>query len=231
MSSQAAHGRVAARHGLLLATVVALIGALFMGLAAEAEAKKKPKGAEAERDDPQHLPRRRPRAERSRRRRQRRPSTPAARSPTRSTPQTSRSRPGAGRGDPDKEARPRRPPGGRAVAERPPRQRRIGHRQPERDRRSSTTSSQLLLAELNKTGQQLRGRSWSQQEFDFEFPRQRRRHPAPGSRGADHNGRLTMRDVILRTGRREGRRSRTPTAGTFATLLRVVASAAATEST
>ena len=43
MSSQAVHGRVASRHGLLLATVVALIGALFMGLAAEAEAKKKPK--------------------------------------------------------------------------------------------------------------------------------------------------------------------------------------------
>ena len=43
MSTAVANGRPVHRHGLLLATVVALVAALFMGLAADADAAKKKK--------------------------------------------------------------------------------------------------------------------------------------------------------------------------------------------
>ena len=55
---------------------------------------------------------------------------------------------------------------------------------------------QLLLDELNRSKQRYRV-AVVEQEFDFEAPADYDGNPSTGPLGADKNGRLTMRDVIL----------------------------------
>ena len=55
---------------------------------------------------------------------------------------------------------------------------------------------QLLLDELNKKAPRYRV-AITEPEFDFEAPADYDGNPATGTAGADKNGRLTMRDVIL----------------------------------
>lgn len=78
---------------------------------------------------------------------------------------------------------------------------------------------QELLAELNKGNLQYEV-VIEQPEFDFEAPADEDENPATGPFGADLNGRLTMRDVILeRHG--AGVQTANATAGHFANLLPV----------
>jgi Endonuclease/Exonuclease/phosphatase family len=77
---------------------------------------------------------------------------------------------------------------------------------------------QLLLAELNKSGNNYEA-VVVKQEFDAEFP-VNDDGSGSGLAGADHNQRLTMRDVILRRVDSKAKVSN-PNSGTFATLLRV----------
>jgi len=78
---------------------------------------------------------------------------------------------------------------------------------------------QELLAQLNK-GKPEYEALISQDEFDFEAPADEDGKPATGPFGADINGRLTMRDVILvRHG--AGVQTANPNAGHFANLLPV----------
>ena len=76
----------------------------------------------------------------------------------------------------------------------------------------------LLLAELNKSGNNYEA-VVVKQEFDAEFPVNDDGNGS-GLAGADHNERLTMRDVILRRVDSKAKVSN-PNSGTFATLLRV----------
>ena len=76
----------------------------------------------------------------------------------------------------------------------------------------------LLLAELNKTGNNYEA-VVVKEEFDAEFPVNDDGN-GTGLAGADHNERLTMRDVILRRVNSKAKVSN-PNSGTFATLLRV----------
>jgi endonuclease/exonuclease/phosphatase family metal-dependent hydrolase len=79
---------------------------------------------------------------------------------------------------------------------------------------------QLLLAQLNKNGQTYVP-VVVKEEFDFEVP-VNDDGQGSGVSGADHNERLTMRDVILaRVG--SGVKTSNPTSGTFEVLLRVSA--------
>jgi hypothetical protein len=77
---------------------------------------------------------------------------------------------------------------------------------------------QLLLAELNKGGEEYEV-VVVKQEFDAELP-VNDDGQGSGLAGADHNERLTMRDVILRRVDSKVKVS-SPNSGTFATLLRV----------
>jgi endonuclease/exonuclease/phosphatase family metal-dependent hydrolase len=77
---------------------------------------------------------------------------------------------------------------------------------------------QLLLSELNKTGNNYEA-VVVKQEFDAEFPVNDDGNGS-GATGADHNERLTMRDVILRRVNSKAKVSN-PNSGTFNTLLRV----------
>jgi len=77
---------------------------------------------------------------------------------------------------------------------------------------------QLLLSELNKSGNNYEA-VVVKQEFDAEFP-VNDDGQGSGAAGADHNERLTMRDVILRRVDSKAKVSN-PNSGTFATLLRV----------
>jgi endonuclease/exonuclease/phosphatase family metal-dependent hydrolase len=87
---------------------------------------------------------------------------------------------------------------------------------------------QLLLGELNKSGNNYEA-VVVKQEFDAEFPvNDDTSDGQSGLAGADHNQRLTMHDVILRRVDSKAKVSN-PNSGTFATLLRVsVAQGAAT---
>jgi endonuclease/exonuclease/phosphatase family metal-dependent hydrolase len=79
---------------------------------------------------------------------------------------------------------------------------------------------QLLLSELNKSGNNYEA-VVVKQEFDAEFPvNDDTSDGQTGLPGADHNERLTMRDVILRRVDSKAKVSN-PNSGTFATLLRV----------
>jgi endonuclease/exonuclease/phosphatase family metal-dependent hydrolase len=78
---------------------------------------------------------------------------------------------------------------------------------------------QELLAQLNK-GKTEYEVVVSQNEFDFEAPADEDGNPATGPFGADINGRLTMRDVILAR-RGAGVQTANPNAGHFANLLPV----------
>lgn len=77
---------------------------------------------------------------------------------------------------------------------------------------------QLLLAELNKSGNNYEA-VVIKEEFDAEFPVNDDGNGS-GLAGADHNERLTMRDVILRRVNSKAKVSN-PNSGTFSTLLRV----------
>jgi endonuclease/exonuclease/phosphatase family metal-dependent hydrolase len=78
---------------------------------------------------------------------------------------------------------------------------------------------QELLGQLNKAKPQYEV-VVSQDEFDFEAPADEDKNPATGPFGADVNGRLTMRDVILAR-RGAGVQTANPNAGHFANLLPV----------
>jgi endonuclease/exonuclease/phosphatase family metal-dependent hydrolase len=78
---------------------------------------------------------------------------------------------------------------------------------------------QELLGQLNKGKPQYEV-VVSQDEFDFEAPADEDGNPATGPFGADVNGRLTMRDVILAR-RGAGVQTANPNAGHFANLLPV----------
>ncbi len=79
---------------------------------------------------------------------------------------------------------------------------------------------ELLLAELNKSGSNYEA-VVVKQEFDAEFPvNDDTSDGQMGLAGADHNERLTMRDVILRRVDSKVKVSN-PNSGTFSTLLRV----------
>ena len=95
----------------------------------------------------------------------------------------------------------------------------------------------LLLAEVNNTkckkGKKKGGKSAKKgakclrykavvinEEFDFETPVNDQGDPNGGFAGADRNGRLTMRDVIL-VKQNAGIKTRKPSQGTFPLLLRV----------
>jgi endonuclease/exonuclease/phosphatase family metal-dependent hydrolase len=79
---------------------------------------------------------------------------------------------------------------------------------------------ELLLAELNKGGKNYEA-VVVKQEFDAEFPvNDDTSDGQNGLAGADHNERLTMRDVILRRVDSKVKVSN-PNSGTFSTLLRV----------
>jgi endonuclease/exonuclease/phosphatase family metal-dependent hydrolase len=78
---------------------------------------------------------------------------------------------------------------------------------------------QELLAQLNKAKPEYEV-VVSQDEFDFEAPADEDENPATGPFGADINGRLTMRDVILAR-RGAGVQTANPSAGHFANLLPV----------
>jgi len=78
---------------------------------------------------------------------------------------------------------------------------------------------QELLAQLNKGNPQYEV-VISQPEFDFEAPADEDKNPATGPFGADINGRLTMRDVILAR-RGAGVQTANPQAGHFSSLLPV----------
>jgi len=78
----------------------------------------------------------------------------------------------------------------------------------------------LLLKELNKSGTNYEA-VVVKQEFDAEFPvNDDTSDGQQGLAGADHNERLTMRDVILRRVDSKAKVSN-PNSGTFATLLQV----------
>ena len=77
---------------------------------------------------------------------------------------------------------------------------------------------QLLMAELNKSGNNYEV-VVVKEEFDAEFPVNDDGNGS-GLTGADHNERLTMRDVIIRRVNSKAKVSN-PNSGTFATLLRV----------
>lgn len=78
----------------------------------------------------------------------------------------------------------------------------------------------LLLAELNKTGNNYEA-VVVKQEFDAEFPvNDDKSDGQSGVAGVDHNERLTMRDVILRRTDSKVKVSN-PNSATFSTLLRV----------
>ena len=74
------------------------------------------------------------------------------------------------------------------------------------------------MSELNKTGNNYEA-VVVKQEFDAEFPVNDDGNGS-GLAGADHNERLTMRDVILRRVDSKAKVSN-PNSGTFSTLLRV----------
>jgi endonuclease/exonuclease/phosphatase family metal-dependent hydrolase len=78
---------------------------------------------------------------------------------------------------------------------------------------------QELLAQLNSSKPEYEV-VISQDEFDFEAPADEDENPATGPFGADINGRLTMRDVILAK-RGAGVQTANPKAGHFANLLPV----------
>lgn len=78
---------------------------------------------------------------------------------------------------------------------------------------------QELLAQLNK-GKTNYEVVISQDEFDFEAPADEDGNPATGPFGADINGRLTMRDVILKR-HGAGVQTANPNAGHFVNLLPV----------
>jgi endonuclease/exonuclease/phosphatase family metal-dependent hydrolase len=79
---------------------------------------------------------------------------------------------------------------------------------------------QELLDELNRKGKPQYEVVVSQNEFDFEAPADEDGNPATGPFGADINGRLTMRDVILAR-RDAGVQTANPNAGHFVNLFSV----------
>jgi hypothetical protein len=81
---------------------------------------------------------------------------------------------------------------------------------------------QLLLAQLNKHGKLYRP-AMVQTEFDFEAPANESGPPGGGISGANENGRLTMRDVILA---RKGTKTTQPKGGHYTHLLNVTVSIA-----
>ena len=80
----------------------------------------------------------------------------------------------------------------------------------------------LLLDQLNKHGNVYRA-AMVEPEFDFEAPANESGPPGGGVSGANENGRLTMRDVILA---RKGTKTSKPKGGHFTHLLNVTVSIA-----
>jgi Endonuclease/Exonuclease/phosphatase family len=216
MSSQFVHGRVAPRHGLLVATVMALIAALFLGMAAEAEAKKKK--AKAPKLDVMS----------------RNIYLGADLGPILQAPDINSAVDAGGEIANQVDAT-NFPLRAQALAQE------ILSKRPDLvglqevalwrsgpvDIAAVTNPSaadvqydflQLLLAELNKTGNNYE-LVVVKEEFDAEFPVNDDGNGS-GLAGADHNERLTMRDAILRRVDSKAKVSN-PNSGTFATLLRV----------